>query len=125
MKKNSSFPGWTWDKDGVGSAGTYEKDGWTVFCNGTQWLIVKPDGETYAKGYATVGAAVRNAEKIMEKKDRAAYMREYMKQYKAIRIPLRADNEEDQRIGAWLDQQPNKSEYLKSLILDDMETAGK
>lgn len=60
-----------------------------------------------------------------KKTDRAAYMREYMKQYKAIRIPLRADNEEDQRIGAWLDQQPNKSEYLKRLVLEDMKKAGK
>ena len=67
----------------------------------------------------------------MEKKakeptpERRAYMRQYMKQYTTARLQLRADNEEDQRIGAWLNQQPNKSEYLKRLILQDMKKAGK
>ena len=61
----------------------------------------------------------------MTKQDRAAYMREYMRQYRAIRIPLREDDSTDEQIARWLDQKPNKSRYIKGLILQDMERAAK
>lgn len=57
---------WTYNAKGHGTAGTYEKNGYTVFCNGTQWLTIKPNGDKYAKGYAHLEKAIAFAESKMK-----------------------------------------------------------
>lgn len=121
MKKTND--GWTWNKDGGGTAGTYTKDGWTVWCNGTQWFAQRPDGYGYAKGFANIGPAKDFAEKKMAAGDsRKEYMRIYgASNYDQVKFQLRKDDPEDQQILAHIKSQRNVTEYIRELVRKDMK----
>ena len=54
--------------------------------------------------------------------DRKKYLRNYMKDnYSQIRITIRKDDPEDQKIADFLSQKKDKSGFLKKLILAEME----
>jgi len=55
--------GWTYNKDGKGIAGEYERAGWTIWSAGSGWMITTPNGRTYAREFRTAEAARKYAEK--------------------------------------------------------------
>lgn len=59
------------------------------------------------------------------KKDRAAYLREYAKNYTTARITFRKDSREEMEVLEFLKAQPDTSAYLKALVKADMEKQGK
>jgi hypothetical protein len=57
---------WKWNKGGKGCAGEYKKDDWTIWCNGSGWVITRPDEFTYAKEFKHVAYAKKFAEGKMK-----------------------------------------------------------
>lgn len=123
MKHKPIMEGWSWDQRGAGTAGTYNKDGWQIWCNGTEWLIQRPDGFEYAKGYRDMGLAKKAAEKKMAGwTSRKEYLRKYgAARYNQVKIQLRKDDPEDQQILAHIKSQPNVTEYIRQLVRKDMK----
>lgn len=123
MKHKPIMEGWSWDQRGAGTAGTYSKDGWEIWCNGTEWLIQRPDGFEYAKGYRNMGPAKEAAEKKMATwTSRKEYLRKYgAASYNQVKIQLRKDDPEDQQILAHIKSQPNVTEYIRQLVRKDMK----
>ena len=117
MKHKPIMEGWSWDQNGAGTAGTYSKDGWEIWCNGTEWLIQRPDGFEYARGYRNMGPAKEAAEKKMATwTSRKEYLRKYgAASYDQVKIQLRKDDPEDQQILAHIKSQPNVTEYIRQL----------
>lgn len=57
---------WNWNEKG-GTCGTYELNGWKIFCDGSQFIIIKPNGNRIERNWKTLETAQRNAEKMMVK----------------------------------------------------------
>lgn len=55
-----------------------------------------------------------------QKKSRGAYMTEYVKDtYK--RMEIKFNKETEKKLIKYLEKQPNKNQYIKELIIKDME----
>ena len=57
---------WRFYKAGKGIAGEYRLNGWTVFCDGSGWKVVRPDGYVYSVTFARIISAQRFAEGKMK-----------------------------------------------------------
>ena len=58
---------WNYNRNGHGTAGEYHMSGWSIYCNGTEWCIDRPDGHCYQRNFKSVRTAQRFAEQQMEK----------------------------------------------------------
>lgn len=57
---------------------------------------------------------------------KAAYDKEYQKLYvKQVNVPFNANNDTDNNLFEWLNQQGNKTAYIKALIEKDMKRRGR
>lgn len=57
--------------------------------------------------------------------NKGAYDKQYAKEHiKRKHIPFNDTDPEDMRLLAWINRQPNATEYVKKLVREDMEKAG-
>jgi len=54
---------WNYDPRGNGCAGAYERYGWNVFSDGYWWVIRRPDGFVYSRGYKQLRYAIQFADR--------------------------------------------------------------
>lgn len=123
MRGKTALPdGWAWDTNGGGTAGTYTKEGLTLWCDGTAWHIRRENGEDYAKTFASLVSAGRFAERKIANKTSEAQIRAVMK-YKAAnmkRYEINLNTKTDADIIAWLEGR-NVAGTIKELIRKEMK----